>query len=127
MIRNHFSRLTAIKLLSICSAISLFCLTATGQDSQKTVLRGKVLNENAEPLLNARVDISTAAPKSGRPVYCPSCYLDCQKWSKTDASGQFEIAKLDSTLKFRLVVTAAGYKTLQTQLICSPSRLAGVW
>lgn len=82
MIRNHFSRLSAIKLLSICSAISLFCLTATGQDSHRTVLRGKVLNENAEPLLNARVDISTAAPKSGRPDYLKAVVL-LDVWNKT--------------------------------------------
>jgi hypothetical protein len=63
------------------------------------------------------VDISTAAPKVGRGIFCPSCYLDCGKWTSTDQQGRFSIKDLDPSLKFRLVLIMPGHRSLQTELV----------
>ncbi|MEJ7594035.1 MAG: carboxypeptidase-like regulatory domain-containing protein [Planctomycetaceae bacterium] len=86
-------------------------------DAQRPSIMGKVTDPDGKPLPGVRVDISTAAPKVGRGIFCPSCYLDCGKWSKTDDAGQFKLEKLDVKLKFRLVIAAPGRKTQQTELI----------
>lgn len=86
-------------------------------DAERPSIVGKVTDPDGKPLPGVRVDISTAAPKVGRGVFCPSCYLDCGKWSKTDDAGEFKLEKLDAKLKFRLVVAAPGRKTHQTKLI----------
>jgi hypothetical protein len=117
MIRHKNLRLTGLTLAFTSWSVALWGHTAYGQGKELTVLRGRVLGTSAEPIPNARVDISTAVPKSGPSIFCPSCYLDCRKWAKTDESGRFEIKALDATLKFRLVVSAAGYKTMVTDLL----------
>lgn len=96
---------------------ALCSCTAIGQGNILDLIQGTVLNDNGEPIPSARVDISAAAPSLGPAIFCPSCYPDCQKWTTTGKAGNFEIADLDSRLKFRLVVSAAGYKTAQTELM----------
>ncbi|QDV25942.1 carboxypeptidase-like regulatory domain-containing protein [Aureliella helgolandensis] len=104
--------------LALACLMTAFCsCTALGQGNVLNVIQGTVSNEKGEPIPNARVDISTAAPISGPAIFCPSCYLDCQKWTTTNEAGQFKIADLDPRLEFRIVVSAAGYKTAQTELI----------
>jgi uncharacterized GH25 family protein len=102
---------------------ALCSCTAFGQGDVLNLIQGTVSDEKGEPIPNARVDISTAAPISGPAIFCPSCYLDCRKWTTTGEAGNFEIANLDSRLKFRLVVSAAGYKTTQTELIAPGERI----
>ena len=86
-------------------------------DTSRPSITGSVTGVDGTPLAGVRVDISTAAPKVGRGIFCPSCYLDCGKWATTDDDGQFTIASLDPTLKFHLVLTHPEYQTLQTPLI----------
>ena len=107
----------ARRMAASCLAVAILCSSASGQDNTSTLIHGTVRSAMGNPVHNARVDISTAAPISGPAVFCPSCYLDCQKWTTTDESGRFEITKLDSRLKFRLVISAVGYKAAQTELI----------
>ena len=104
-------------LATICLTTVVSVCPLPGQDDITASIRGIVQNERGEPVRHARVDISTAAPKSGPAVFCPTCYLDCQKWTTTDESGQFKITDLDSRLNFRLVVSAVGFKTAQTELL----------
>ena len=110
------------KLALACLITALCSCTAVGQENAANQIHGTVSTEKGEPVPNARVDISTAAPISGPAIFCPSCYLDCQKWTTTDKAGHFEIADLDSRLEFRLVVSAVGYKTAQTELIAPGER-----
>lgn len=86
-------------------------------DAPRPELTGTVTDATGNPLAGVRVDISTAAPKVGRGIFCPSCYLDCGKWTNTNEAGEFKIANLDETLKFRLVIAFPGFKTEQTELI----------
>jgi hypothetical protein len=83
----------------------------------RPTLQGAVQGPNGQAVAGVRVDVSTAAPKVGRGIFCPSCYLDCGKWTKTDDSGNFAIPDVDPSLKFRLVLAAPGYRTLQTKFL----------
>ncbi len=73
-------------------------------------LTGSVNDPQGNPLPGASVFISTAAPKEGTGVLCPSCYADCRKWTRTDESGHFKIEGLDSSLKFRVLFVAKDCK-----------------
>ncbi len=86
-------------------------------ETSRPAFSGRITDEVGEPLAGVRVDISTAAPKVGRGIFCPSCYSDCAKWATTDESGQFEITDLDATLKFRLVIALPKFKTEHTDLL----------
>lgn len=78
---------------------------------------GKVQDEHGQPIAGARIDISTAGPKQGQGIFCPSCYLDCRKSAKTDADGAFVIHEVDPDLQFHLVATATGKQTALTAWI----------
>jgi len=100
----------------------LFCgqgdaLSAQELQSVSSKIVGQLSGPDGTPLAGARVDIATAAPKVGRGIFCPSCYLDCRKSATTDEHGRFHLNDLSKQLKFRLVVTAPSYKTLQTKLL----------
>jgi hypothetical protein len=73
-------------------------------------LTGRVLNLKGEPLAGATVFVSTAAPREGVAIFCPSCYLDCGKKTTTDGAGRFTLSDLDPSLVFHLVATADGYR-----------------
>ncbi len=96
-------------------------VAVVGQDDsdthQYTKLSGTVTDDTGAPIEGIRVDISTAAPKVGQGIFCPSCYLDCRKWTTTNQKGEFEIVDLDPSLKFRLVAAGPSHKALQTDLI----------
>jgi hypothetical protein len=97
--------------MSRVAATSLALLLIASTSVRADNLRGVVRDQSGNPISGARVDIATAAPKIGRGMFCPSCYLDCAKWAKTDAQGEFELKSLDSKLKFTLLSTAPGKQT----------------
>lgn len=104
-------------LILLALQISGIALQADETDVPRPSIAGKVTDPDGQPLSGVRVDISTAAPKVGRGIFCPSCYLDCAKWATTDDAGHFKLEKLDAQLKFRLVIASPGRKTQQTDLI----------
>lgn len=61
---------------------------------------------------DARVYVYTARPRKGTSPFCPSCYPDCQKQTRTDGSGHFAIPAQDSSLIFRLLVVAEDHEPL---------------
>lgn len=85
-------------------------------DLDRPDLVGTVTDQQGKPLAGARVDIATAAPRVGRGLFCPSCYLDCKKVARTDAEGRFLIEDVSPDLKFRLLVSKAGKKAQLTKL-----------
>jgi len=85
--------------------------------SSADTLTGTVLDSKGRPVAGARVDVATAAPKVGPAMFCPSCYVDCAKWTTTDADGKFSIAKLSPSLKFRLLATAPDMLSAMTKLV----------
>jgi bla regulator protein BlaR1 len=72
-------------------------------------LIGRVESTNGQPL-QATVFISTAGPKVGTSVFCPSCYDDCRKKAVTDNQGNFKIESLDPQLIFRILVVGNGFQ-----------------
>src|SRR5436189_6297883 len=88
-----------------------------GGDPTGVSLSGTVTNKNGSPIPGVRVQIATAGPRVGEGLYCPSCYRDCAKWTTTDKEGNFTIAGLDPKLKFTLMATLSGKKTLQTKFV----------
>ena len=83
----------------------------------RPTLQGTVEDSQGRLLAGARVDISTAAPRVGQGLFCPSCYLDCKKSARTDEQGKFSIVDLDPTLKFRVLVSMAGKQATLTSLV----------
>ena len=108
--------LLALSIFVIAS-ISFANIATADLRSEKSTLAGKITNPDGQPLSGVRVDITTAAPKVGPAMFCPSCYLDCRKWDTTNETGEFQLTELDPGLKFRLVVAGPGLKTRQTELI----------
>ena len=80
-------------------------------------LRGSVVDASGDPISGALVDIATAAPHVGKGLFCPSCYPDCQKKTRTGANGEFVIEGLSPALKFRVLIGAPGKKPLLTEHI----------
>ncbi|HVC97958.1 MAG TPA: carboxypeptidase-like regulatory domain-containing protein [Pirellulales bacterium] len=96
------------------AAVLLLC--AVSAVPAAGTLTGRVFDENGEPLAGALVDLSTAKPRVGLAVTCPSCYRDCAKSATTDAEGRFSIGELDPTLLFRVLVLATGRRAVLTKL-----------
>lgn len=93
-------------------ALTAVLLAAEGGDS---ALTGTVVDDTGRPLAGVRVDVSTAAPRVGTSIFCPSCYLDCRKWTTTDEQGRFAITQLDPALRFRLLLTHPQMQSLLTR------------
>ena len=79
-------------------------------DPARPTLTGTVVDAEGQPLSNATIFISTAAPKVGAGVLCPSCYADCRKQTTSDAAGQFTIPSLDPELRFQILVVAKDHQ-----------------
>lgn len=116
---RHFDKLLsgAVVLAIVLGVADPEQLLADSDSALPTTLAGTVVDAEKQPVAGARVDITTAAPKVGRGIFCPSCYVDCRKWAMTDEQGRFELTKLDASLKFRVLVTTPGMKPIETGLL----------
>jgi hypothetical protein len=83
-------------------AMASLALTAAAQ-AERPDLVGTVMNEKGEPIAGATIDIYTAKMREGVSIVCPSCYADCAKMTRTDASGAFRIPSLDPALFFKVL------------------------
>jgi protocatechuate 3,4-dioxygenase beta subunit len=92
-------------------SIAFACLILLGNLAWGATSRltGTINEGDGKPLSGATVQIWTAGMKVGTSIFCPSCYVDCGKSSKTDAAGHFSIADLDPQLLFRVLVVREGY------------------
>ncbi len=78
---------------------------------------GQVVNEQGQGVAGAIVAISSAKPKTGPILVCPTCYADCAKRVQADADGKFTISGLSSDLLFSLKSGAPGYHGTVSELI----------
>jgi len=83
---------------------TLPAIHATGTD-----LRGVVRGHDGQAVGGASVFIYTAGPRQGVGIYCPSCYLDCRKSTRSATNGEFKIEALDPDLVFEILVVAPGH------------------
>ena len=80
------------------------------KESARATISGTVRDAQGRPVIGATVQIQSAGVRVGTSPFCPTCYADCGKNSKTDQQGYFAIPSLDPTLVFRLLVIAEGYE-----------------
>jgi len=53
---------------------------------EKPRIEGIIMGNKGIPLSNAMVVVFSAKPREGDATVCPSCYPDCGKRARTDAS-----------------------------------------
>ncbi len=82
----------------------------SNKESARATISGTVRNAQGRPVIGATVQIHSAGVRVGTSLFCPTCYADCGKNSKTDQQGRFAISSLDPRLVFRLQVIAPGYE-----------------
>lgn len=93
--------------------VALVLAHATPAMADRPDLIGRVICEQTqEPIQGATVFIYTAGVRTGTNPFCPSCYPDCGKRSRTGEDGRFHIAALDPGLIFRVLIVADGYEPL---------------
>lgn len=93
-----------MRYLFVLSILTVSAASAADRVS----LRGKVTDNQGNPLADATVMIYHAGVKVGYSTYCPSCYVDCGKHAVTDRAGAYTIAGLDPDLAFELAVIHDG-------------------
>ena len=88
-----------------------------GGDSTGVSLSGTVTDKNGSPISGVRVQVATAGPKVGEGLYCPSCYRDCANGRRRTRRATLPLPASNPRLKFTLMATRAGKKTLQTKFV----------
>jgi hypothetical protein len=99
----------AIRMVGVVAAmLAVSAGIVLGDEDTKPNLTGMIQTTDGKPV-PADVFIAAAQPKSGSSPYCRPCYSDCQKRTKADADGKFEITSLARQLRFQILITASGY------------------
>jgi hypothetical protein len=75
-------------------------------------LTGTVVGKDGKPVAGATVLVNSAAPKQGTSATNPFDYPDCVKSVVADPDGTFKIIGVDSSLNYKLIVCADGFKTV---------------
>jgi Carboxypeptidase regulatory-like domain len=97
----HTKVIAALVLLLLVSVLSV--------GAPELTITGRVIDSSARPIPDATVMVYHAGVLNGYSTFCPSCYRDCGKRTKTDSAGNYVISKLDSGLWFDLLVVRDGY------------------
>jgi hypothetical protein len=95
------------KLIQIATLI--VATTSFSFATDQAIIIGKVTDHLGKPLNDATVMVWQAGVKKGYSRYCPSCYRDCGKRTRTDGTGSFSLTNLDPELLFELLVARDGY------------------
>jgi hypothetical protein len=96
--------------------VVIICLPFLSGADTGVMLEGSVFDHKGRPIEGAVVDIATAAPRIGKGLFCPSCYPDCQKKTRTGADGKFAITGLNPALKFRVLIGSPDKRPVLTKL-----------
>ncbi len=79
-------------------------------ENETVEIIGLVLDEAAEPIVGAAIQVESARPRRGSATQCPTCYPDLKKKTLTNDKGEFTLAAMDGGLTFRLLVMKKGYE-----------------
>ena len=93
------------KVIFICT----LAMIASVAIAERPDIQGTVVDEQGNAISDAVVAVYTARLRIGTSPYCPSCYADCRKQTKSDDEGHFLIPALDPKLLFRLLFVAEGH------------------
>jgi len=91
------------------AVVLLLLVSAVSAGAPGLTITGRVVDSSGRPIPDATVMVYHAGVLNGYSTFCPSCYRDCGKRVKTDASGAYTITKLDSGLWFDLLFVRDGY------------------
>jgi hypothetical protein len=97
--------------IGVAALVATFCFaTATlTVGGPRLTVSGKVIDSVGQPLSNATVMVYHAGVKIGYSTFCPSCYEDCGKRTRTDAAGFYTFTKLNSDLWFEVLIVRDRY------------------
>jgi hypothetical protein len=102
---------------AILSCSLLIAAPQPPNESHRPAIVGKISERDGKPISGANVMIWTAGPRKGYSTYCPGCYADCGKRATTDAKGEFSFDRVDTTLRFNLLVVREGFAPLNVQKV----------
>jgi protocatechuate 3,4-dioxygenase beta subunit len=100
--------ITAVLLLTALAVSTVQAAPESGSPVRGSVVDAKTGN----PIPNATVYVYTARPRKGTSPFCPSCYPDCGKTTRTGKRGAFLVASLSKSLIFRFLVIKPGFEPL---------------
>jgi Carboxypeptidase regulatory-like domain len=96
-----------VKALSAC--VFLLLVSAVSVGAPGLTITGTAVDSSGRPIPDATVMVYHAGVLNGYSTFCPSCYRDCGKRTKTDSSGSYTIPNLASGLWFDLLLVSDGY------------------
>jgi protocatechuate 3,4-dioxygenase beta subunit len=94
---------------AVAAVVLLLLVSAVSAGTPGLTITGRVVDSSGRPISDATVMVYHAGVLNGYSTFCPSCYRDCGKRAKTDASGSYTIDKLDSGVWFELIFVRDGY------------------
>ena len=105
---NHPAQLLLRSLSRCLLILAAICHAHAAEDKPR--IEGIIMGNKGAPLSNALVTVYSAKPREGEGTVCASCYPECGKHVRTDASGRFLIEPLNPDLIYRLIVSANDYR-----------------
>src|SRR6185437_15070605 len=108
--------------LKSLAALALCVSTQLAFAAGSAAISGKVLDHAGHPVVDATVMVYHAGAATGYSLFCPSCYADCGKRTRTDHNGHFVFHHLHKGLWFELLVAKSDY---QPKLIAKVNPSAG--
>jgi len=108
--------------LKSLAALALCVSTQLAFAAGSAAISGKVLDHAGHPVVDATVMVYHAGAATGYSLFCPSCYADCGKRTRTDHNGHFVFHHLREGLWFELLVAKSDY---QPKLIAKVNPSAG--
>jgi len=95
------------RLLS--ASVFLLLVLAVSPGAPSLTITGSAVDPSGRPIPDATVMVYHAGVLNGYSTFCPSCYRDCGKRTKTDSSGAYTISNLATGLWFDLLFVRDGY------------------
>jgi hypothetical protein len=93
----------------ILTLILFLLVSAASTGAPGLTVTGSAVDPSGRPISDATVIVYHAGVLNGYSTFCPSCYRDCGKRTKTDTSGSYIISNLAPGLWFDLLFVRDGY------------------
>jgi hypothetical protein len=94
---------------AILALILFLLVSAVSAGAAGLTVTGSAVDSAGRPISDATVMVYHAGVLDGYSTFCPSCYRDCGKRTRTDASGSYKLSNLAPGLWFDLLFVRDGY------------------